>query len=113
MTQEEAEIYEIEVEDGRIIRCTAEHPILTQRGYVMAKNVSQSNKIVTIWHGCVDVVSVRKIGTADVYNMEVKDNHNFAVNGGLIVHNCMDAMRYFVKTKKIVKVKRETKSIFY
>lgn len=39
-------------------------------------------------------------GKADVYNMEVADNHNFAVNGGLIVHNC-DAMRYFVKTMKI------------
>ena len=26
--------------------------------------------------------------------MEVEDNHNFAVNGGLIVHNCIDAVRY-------------------
>ena len=34
--------------------------------------------------------------------MEVKDNHNFAINGGLIVHNCMDAMRYFVRTKRVV-----------
>lgn len=30
----------------------------------------------------------------DVYNMEVVEHHNFAVNGGYIVHNCMDAMRY-------------------
>lgn len=35
--------------------------------------------------------------------MEVKDNHNFVVNGGLIVHNCMDSTRYFCKTKHIVK----------
>ena len=39
-------------------------------------------------------------GTADVYNMEVDDNHNYAVNGGLILHNC-DSARYFVKTMKI------------
>lgn len=26
--------------------------------------------------------------------MQVADTHNFAVNGGLIVHNC-DALRYF------------------
>ena len=38
---------------------------------------------------------------ADVYNMEVDDNHNFAINGGLVVHNCMDDTRYFVKTMKI------------
>jgi hypothetical protein len=24
----------------------------------------------------------------DVYNLEVNDNHNFSINGGLIVHNC-------------------------
>ena len=28
------------------------------------------------------------------YNMEVKDHHNFAVEGGFIVHNCIDACRY-------------------
>lgn len=48
------------------------------------------------------IKEIRKIGTADVYNMEVQDNHNFAINGGLIVHNCMDSSRYFVKTKKLV-----------
>lgn len=26
--------------------------------------------------------------------MEVDKYHNFAVNGGLIVHNCMDCLRY-------------------
>ena len=26
--------------------------------------------------------------------MEVEQHHNFAVNGGLIVHNCLDAIRY-------------------
>ena len=30
--------------------------------------------------------------------MEVEDNHNFAVNGGLVVHNCADALRYYVMT---------------
>ena len=34
----------------------------------------------------------------DVYNMEVIGTHNFSVNGGVIVHNCMDDVRYFVNT---------------
>ena len=34
----------------------------------------------------------------DVYNMEVIGTHNFSVNGGVIVHNCMDDIRYFVNT---------------
>jgi hypothetical protein len=54
-----------------------------------------------------EVISVRVAGYADVYNMEVADNHNFAVNGGLIVHNCMDSARYFVQTMNIVKKKEK------
>ena len=51
---------------------------------------------------CVGIKAIRKNGVADVYNLEVEDNHNFSVNNGLIVHNCMDAMRYFIKTKRLV-----------
>lgn len=57
----------------------------------------------------VGIVSIRRIGNADVYNMEVENNHNFAVNGGLIVHNCMDDIRYFAYT--ILKYRRETPSM--
>lgn len=60
----------------------------------------------------VGIKAIRKVGKADVYNMEVENNHNFAIEGGLIVHNCMDSMRYFTKTKHIVKEKTMYKSIF-
>lgn len=49
LTQEKAEIYEIETEDGRIIKCTGEHPILTERGYVMAKNLTDTDRIISIY----------------------------------------------------------------
>ena len=42
----------------------------------------------------IPVKRVRYVGKEDVYNMEVKEHHNFAVNDGLIVHNCIDALRY-------------------
>lgn len=44
------------------------------------------------------IKGIKYIGKEDVYNMEVESHHNFAVNGGLIVHNCLDADRYFVNT---------------
>ena len=117
LTQKQAEIYEIETEDRRFIRCTGEHPILTQRGYVMAKYLNVSDKIIDMQAhvqenadvNCVGIKKIEVVGREDVYNMEVEDNHNFAINGGLIVHNCMDAMRYFVKTEKLAKIKREMK----
>lgn len=46
----------------------------------------------------VKIKGIKRIGKADVYNMEVKDHHNFSVCGGFIVHNCMDAVRYFCST---------------
>lgn len=54
---------------------------------------------------------VRPAGKEPVYNMEVEGCHNFAVNGGIIVHNCMDAMRYFVETKQIYRQRRKYDSL--
>lgn len=43
----------------------------------------------------VKIKTIKKlVQKEDVYNLEVKDHHNFAVNGGFIVHNCIDALRY-------------------
>ena len=55
----------------------------------------------------VGVKSVEIIGKQDVYNMEVAGTHCFAVNGGVIVHNCMDDIRYFCNTIMRHKVKKE------
>lgn len=43
------------------------------------------------------IKNIRYLGKEDVYNMQVKEHHNYSVNGGLILHNC-DALRYMVKT---------------
>lgn len=48
LTQRQAEIYEIETKDGRFIRCTGEHPILTERGYVLTKDLTVSDRIIDI-----------------------------------------------------------------
>lgn len=44
----------------------------------------------------VKVKAITKQQNEDVYNLEADKYHNFAVNGGIIVHNCMDALRYSV-----------------
>ena len=48
----------------------------------------------------VKIKKIEKIANEDVYNMEVNKHHNFAINGGYIVHNCMDAARYAVSEVK-------------
>ena len=64
----------------------------------------------------VHLVGVAKIEiepNEDVYNMEVIGTHNFAVNGGVIVHNCMDEIRYFCNTVMKFKVGKKSDSLFF
>ena len=44
----------------------------------------------------VYIEEIKYIGKEDVYNMEVRNHHNYSVCGGFIIHNCMDAIRYLV-----------------
>ena len=67
--------------------------VVTVEVNILQTNIKKQN-IVQF----VSVEGINKIGKADVYNMEVKNHHNFSVCGGFIVHNCMDAVRYFVFT---------------
>ena len=48
------------------------------------------------------VKSVTYAGKRDVYNMEVKDTHDYVVNGGIVAHNCYDETRYFFMSRPIV-----------
>ena len=98
-TRENQPILKITRENGKVVRCTPDHRILTDSGWIEAKYLTQSSKIIDI--DCSNLVSVDKVDcepNEDVYNMEVIGTHNFAVNGGVIVHNCMDDIRYFVNT---------------
>ena len=48
VTSECEKILQIRLEDGREIKCTGDHPILTNRGYVLAKYLNESDEIVDI-----------------------------------------------------------------
>ena len=48
MTRANADIYEVETADGRTIKCTGDHLILTQRGWVEAINLTDADSIVDI-----------------------------------------------------------------
>lgn len=45
-----AEIYQIEFDDGSIVECTYDHPILTSnRGYVRAIDLTENDNIITVY----------------------------------------------------------------
>lgn len=48
MTRKMAQTYKITLEDGRVIKCTSDHPILTKRGYITVKELKEDDEIVQI-----------------------------------------------------------------
>lgn len=48
MTMKRAKIYKITTKDGQIVRCTAEHPILTKRGYVRVIDLNPKDRIIAV-----------------------------------------------------------------
>lgn len=58
----------------------------------MGVPIRQSQEAVKL----VRISVIKPIGREDVYNMEVRRYHNFSISGGLVVHNCMDAIRYLI-----------------
>jgi len=40
------EEYELEMEDGSIFKCTGNHPFLTQRGWIEAKDIRETDDII-------------------------------------------------------------------
>jgi len=40
--------YEIEMEDGSIFKCTNNHPFLTQRGWIKAKDLEEDDDIINL-----------------------------------------------------------------
>ena len=49
------------------------------------------------------IVSIKPAGTADTYNMEVADTHDYVVQGGIVSHNC----RYVAMKNPIAPPKRK------
>lgn len=94
-TQENVEIYEIETESGVKFKCTSEHLIFTTENMYIAAFELTENDIIMGIHGNHKIKRVKKLKERqDVYNLEVPKYHNFVINGGIIVHNCIDSTRY-------------------
>jgi DNA polymerase-3 subunit gamma/tau len=79
------------------IKCTGNHLISTDRGWIPAAQLKFGMKILSPslnsipspqWITNLEPVESVEVGTIEkVYDIEVEDNHNFVANG-LLVHNC-------------------------
>lgn len=95
LTIQEAETLEV-VLDNDIVTCTGNHPFLTGCGeYLAAEDLPVGEEILAFDSedfGCEAltthrVVEVRPGPPAPVYDIEVEEYHNFALDAGVFVHN--------------------------
>lgn len=69
--------------------------VLNVESSLSAENIAIKDVAVASVPVFYDAIKkITKLSSEPVYNMEVEDVHHFAINGGLIVHNCIDAIRY-------------------
>jgi DNA polymerase-3 subunit gamma/tau len=77
------------------IRCTANHLIRTEQGWISAKKIKDGMKILSPMNvetlsfstSLERIQSIKVAKVENVYDIEVENNHNFVANG-LLVHNC-------------------------
>jgi hypothetical protein len=88
---------ELSFDNNKKLVCTVDHLIMTQRGWVRADSIVCSDLIVAD-QGFIKYVSSNFVGRHQVYDIEVRDVHNFIAND-IVVHNCTGdgAQKFFIK----------------
>lgn len=92
LTKRNANIIELELEDGELLRLTPEHKVFTEnRGWVEAAQLT-GDDILLKYVDTKEIVrtKIKKINikkNEDVYDLKVYKNHNFFANK-ILVHNC-------------------------
>lgn len=102
-------VVKVRCNSGFKVKCTSDHRILTQRGYVEAKDLTTSDfvltpKVVKKYNDGIKsnkkpsvvnsdfimqrVISVCDDGEDEVYDIGVENTHNFVADG-IVVHNCV------------------------
>jgi len=89
-THESNQVYDIDFDNGESLGVTYQHPIysVTAGDWRLAGELEVGEEVLTKSGNTKVVSSVKKEGSETVYNLEVKELHNFLVGeSGIVVHN--------------------------
>ncbi|HLD83379.1 MAG TPA: hypothetical protein VI979_00825, partial [archaeon] len=86
------QITKLTTENGRELRCTADHRILTSEGWKEASSLTKHDKIF-VEGGTDRLQKTEPEGIEDVYDITEPATHSFIANG-IVVHNCGEVLLY-------------------
>ena len=85
------EITTLTFENGEEIENTIYHPYYTEEGWKETKDLKVGDKVLTKEGKYTEIIKIKttnKKNAIEVYNLEIKDNHNYFVGEtGFLVHN--------------------------
>lgn len=88
------QVYNIDFDNGESLGVTYQHPIysITEGDWKLAGELEIGEEVLTKYGNTKVLSSSQKEGSETVYNLEVKELHNFLVGeSGVVVHNsCID-----------------------
>ena len=89
LTKKNAELVKVILDNGESVICTPDHKWMKSDGsYIRADEMSEGLSLKTNKEISIVCISIEKLNyTEDVYDIEVPDSHNFALNSGVFVHN--------------------------
>ena len=89
ITRKNASLVEIVLDNNEIIKCTPDHLFMLSDGtYKRADSLLTTDNLMTMCG--YKITSVRSLDyTEDVYDLTVDKYHNFALDAGVFVHNCL------------------------
>lgn len=96
LTKKDAQIVRLTLDNGKQIKCTPDHRIMLRDGsYKEAQYLTEEDSLMSDIQNTISefnhrIVKVEQLEEKeDVYDITVKETHNFALEAGIFVHNCV------------------------
>lgn len=96
LTKKDAQIVRLTLDNGKQIRCTPDHRIMLRDGsYKEAQYLTEDDSLMSDIQNTINefnhrIVKIEHLEEKeDVYDITVKETHNFALEAGIFVHNCV------------------------
>ncbi len=96
LTKKDAQIIRLTLDNGKQIRCTPDHRIMLRDGsYKEAQYLTENDSLMSDIQDTISkfnhrIVKIERLEEKeDVYDITVKETHNFLLEVGIFVHNCV------------------------